>query len=147
MKFQFTKEKNKKLTFFCLYKCKYIPSAHSNLLRFLSLTSFSGQVMALEQQTHKESSWGKWVTESWLQTGGWGYDGQRRNICWHWELNPSYRWQVSVLVESLRSMALDPLKYQECRHPPRLHISPQSGLIAALPLSSMGKWLLLVPHL
>lgn len=26
----------------------------------------------------------------------WGYDGQRRNMRWHWELNPSYRWQVHV---------------------------------------------------
>lgn len=39
----------------------------------------------------------------------WGYDGQWRNMCLYWELNPSYRWQVSVSVEAYDRWHLTPL--------------------------------------
>lgn len=53
----------------------------------------------------------------------WGYDGQWRNMCWHWELNPSYRWQVSVSVE-----AYD-----------RWHLTPLNSRSADIPLVSMSR--------
>lgn len=65
----------------------------------------------------------------------WGYDGQWRNMCWHWELNPSYRWQASVSVEVQDQWYLTPLSRRSADIP-LVSISHQSGLIGDLLHSS-----------
>lgn len=63
------------------------------------------------QRTHKKKlkhpGGGNHRLDSAARTGG--NDGQRRNMCWDWELNPSYRWQAHVSVEAHNRWHLTPL--------------------------------------
>lgn len=84
----------------------------------------------------------------------WGYDGQWRNMHRHWELNPSYWWQVSVSVKAgdqwyltpLNSRSVDiPLVSTSC--PIRIDCSTTTflrGQVNAVSSSSLTMMMLLI---
>lgn len=92
-------------TFLCFYYCKQSPSSQWRHLRVhLRLPP------RRRGPTEKTPQGGGGVNH---RLGGadrtGGNDGQRRNTCCYWELNPSYRWQARVSVEAHNRWHLTPL--------------------------------------
>lgn len=89
------------ITFVCVYKCEYISSQ--------VYTSLSEQGLCHRSSEPTKKTQGKLSHRVDAADRMWGYDGQWRNMCWRSELNPSYRWQVSVSVEADDRWHLTPL--------------------------------------